>query len=250
MADRLPTPPAPSPDWAYFLDFDGTLVEISATPDGVSVSPALAPLLTAARDRTSGALALVTGRPLEEIDRFLAPFQAAAAAQHGGQRRRPDGSRDDHSGDPALVDAARALHRFAAAHPGTLVEEKGLTLTLHYRGAPDIQPQAERMMTRIAEDLGPDFKLLFGKMVLEVKPATVDKGRAIEAFLSEPPFRGRRPVMIGDDRTDEDGFRAVEAVGGISIRVGDPDGWESCARYRLEDPDVVHGWLEKLTALA
>ena len=245
---RTKPPPAES-SWAFFLDFDGTLVDIAPTPSAIRVDPGLVPILTDAQRVTGGAIMVVTGRPLEEIDGFLAPLRLPAAAQHGAERRFADGRTESLAGDPALVSAAARIRAYCDSRPGTLMEEKGASVTLHYRGAPAVADEASAVMEALADDIGDRYRLLRGKMVLELKPANVDKGRAIAAVMEDPPFAGRRPVMIGDDRTDEDGFRAVNELGGVSIRVGpDLDGSE--ARFLLETPTAVRVWLSRLGGLS
>ncbi len=239
-------PPDPQRDWAYFLDFDGTLVDIAPTPDAIVVAPRLTAVLGDVLQATGGALMVVSGRPLSEIDRFLAPLRLPAAAQHGGERRYPDGRVERPPADPGLSTAAERLRSFCADRPGALMEEKHSSVTLHYRGAPDVASEALAVMENIAAQLGSRYRLLRGKMVLELKPESIDKGRAIAAVMEEAPFAGRRPVMVGDDRTDEDGFLVVNARGGVSVHVGTSLA-DSAARYLLTSPAAVRAWLGRLS---
>lgn len=241
LADQ---PPAPSADaLAIFLDVDGTLIELSDHPTGVLVSDALRGLITALQDATNGAVALVSGRSIAQLDDLFGPLRFAAAGLHGLERRDPDGRRSSSgSAPPALDDARAALRAFASANPGVLVEDKAGTVALHYRNAPQHEAAARELVDGIVAASDGTVELLSGKMVLEIKPPNIDKGQAIASFMEDPPFRGRRPVFAGDDLTDEAGFVAVNRLDGISIGVGEID--RPCAaRYRLPSVAAVHRWL-------
>ncbi|MEO8248068.1 MAG: trehalose-phosphatase [Burkholderiales bacterium] len=221
-------------DCSLFLDFDGTLVDLAARPEGVSASPSLLETLSALRDALGGALAVVSGRPIEQIDHFLAPLELAAAGVHGAERRGADGRMvlADVASLEAVESAAEALvHR----HPALLIERKRGSLALHYRAAPELQAECTAAM-KAAVAASDGLVLLPGKMVLEAKSAGIGKGGAIAALLREAPFEGRTPVFIGDDVTDEAGFEAVQAAGGVGIKVGPED---SVAQYRLDSPQAV-----------
>ncbi|MGF1594776.1 MAG: trehalose-phosphatase [Kiloniellaceae bacterium] len=232
-------PAAPSAQ-ALFLDVDGTLLPIAPHPDAVRVPPPLIALLEDLNARIGGALALVSGRSLANLDRLFAPLRLPAAGVHGLERRGADGI--VHTGDTAsLLQPLRGpLADFAGARQGLLVEDKQHSLALHYRAAPTYDAEAEAFLRDLAA-AAPGLEVTRGKMVLEVKPAGVDKGTAIVAFLAEPPFAGRHPVYIGDDVTDEDAFAAVNAAGGLSIRVGAAAA--TAATHRLADEAAVHDWL-------
>ncbi len=179
-------------------------------------------LLQDVRDALGGALALVSGRSLEQLDALFAPNSWAAAGLHGLERR--DASGRIHrvaEADPALDEARVALADVVARAPGALLEDKGRSIAVHYRSAPALAHVLRRELKAIAARLGEDFHVLEGRRVLELKPVAATKARAIEAFLAEAPFAGRLPMFIGDDVTDLDGFAAVEAAGGVSIAVGD-----------------------------
>ncbi len=233
-------------DVALFFDVDGTLVAIEQEPDAVVVSTELRDTLRKLIERTDGAVALVSGRSIEQLDRLFAPLEFSASGLHGLERRLLPG--DTVRLSPAqgrLNVARRRLRAFAEAHPGTFVEDKGLTLALHYRMAPEHREAAARMVGMLVDD-GPDgLALLEGKMVFELKPPGYDKGRAIAAFMQDPPFRGRCPIFAGDDVTDEAGFLAINAMNGISIKVGD-DGRPTSATHRLETVDAMVAWLQGL----
>lgn len=211
--------PRPRPDWALFLDFDGCLVEIAPRPLDILVDPGVVQLLQRIDAALTGALAIVTGRPIAEIDMFLGELRLPVAGLHGAERRRADGSLEVVEIRHADLDGiARKLTSFANEREGVLLEDKGISLALHYRNAPQEEAACREIMdTLLASDA---LVVLDGKKVLEIKPRDIDKGRAVRAFMAEPPFSGRVPVYCGDDITDEAGFAAANDLGGTSIRVG------------------------------
>ena len=222
---------------------DGTLLEIAPTPDAVQVEESLKRLLLRVRDALDGAVALVSGRSLQQLDELFAPERWPAAGLHGLERRGAD-ERIRHAGPhaPALAGARVALAELARRSPGTLVEDKGRSLALHYRAAPGLESSLRRAVREIAAELGDDYHVLEGNRVFEVKPRAATKADAIRAFLAEPPFAGRRPMFIGDDITDLDGFAAVERAGGISVAVGD----RVQAQSRVASPRDVRALLADL----
>lgn len=233
-------------DWAFFLDIDGTLLDFAPHPQQVRVDASLLELLSGLRRAAGGALALISGRSVEDIDELFAPLALPAAGQHGTERRTADGKLRRH--EPPLEGLARAaaeIVRLTAAHGGLVFENKGMTLALHYRLAPSLRALAEREMRAIAAALGDAFELQTGKFVVEIKPSGKDKGSAIAEFAAEPPFAGRRPVFIGDDLTDEPGFEVVNRLGGHSIKVGPGI---TQARWHLFDAPAVRGWLAACVA--
>lgn len=245
---RAVTVPDPSaPIWpdepALFLDLDGTLLHFSEEPSGVHVSDRVLRLLGRLQSVTGGAVAVVSGRALDDVDRLLTPLIFPVAAVHGLVRRDSQGAVGRAEIDEqAFARLERALGEFVEEHPGTLLEHKRHTLALHYRRRPDLEHAViETVESRIAE-CAPDLSMLHGNMVVEVKPSDQDKGSAIMAFMNEMPFRDRTPVFIGDDVTDEDGFRAVNELGGLSVKVADGD---TVAQARLADIDAVLRWLEQ-----
>jgi len=238
-----PTAPCCTPGrCAYFLDLDGTLVEIAQHPRAVRIDPDLRALIAELHSASAGALALISGRPIDDIDRLFEPTRLPAAGQHGAERRDAAGRSHVHAVDSRALDQLRAAARhWCDDHPGMMIEDKGLSLALHFRQAPEMmQPIALRVRERL-QDMADEFHVLPGKMVLEIKPSGRDKGRAIREFLAETPFSERIPVFIGDDVTDEYGFAAVNALGGISIKVGSGP---SVARWRLADVTAVRRWLQ------
>jgi trehalose 6-phosphate phosphatase len=224
---------------ALFLDVDGTLLHIAPRPQDVRVDDALIGLLEKLHAALGGALALVSGRPLREVDALIAPLLLPASGQHGVERRDALGNLHEH-GQPAPPAAGRRLAAFASAHPGLILEDKGASLALHYRLVPELAGFVQAEMGDLALELGRDWQALPGKMVCELKPAALDKGSSVCQFMAEPPFRGRLPVFVGDDVTDEYGFEAVNRIGGCSIKVGPG---ETCAQLFLPGVDAVHAWL-------
>lgn len=243
----LPPPPFPAPgeSWALFLDFDGTLTEIVATPDRAAVDPAVPKTLLECQAELDGAVAIVSGRRIEEIDTLLAPARLAVAGLHGLECRDARG-RVEHAEPPArqLEAVRKALIGFAQKDPRLIVEDKGAAIALHFR----LAPEQEAACVRCAENAlqGIDgYDALRGKMVIEVKPRKGNKGKAIERFTRQAPFAGRRPVFAGDDTTDEDGFAVVNRRGGISVKVGDG---ETQAAFRVGTVDALLDWLHALPA--
>jgi trehalose 6-phosphate phosphatase len=229
------------PRAAFFLDLDGTLLEIAETPGAVEHENHDISLVEKLHKATGGALALVSGRTLESIDKVVAPLKLPAAGQHGVERRDALGRihRDPFPVDE-LQKAARAVEDFAKRHEGLVFENKGYSIALHYRLAPQHREAAWNVVRDAALQLGHVAEVQGGKMVVELKPAGRDKGRAIDEFMLEPPFSGRAPVFIGDDVTDEHGFRVVNGLGGHSVKVGVGT---TAARWRLPSAGAVRGWL-------
>ncbi len=232
-----------SPSCALFLDFDGTLVDIAPQPEAVIVPSGLVGTLTALNHYLGGALALVSGRPIDQIDAFLRPLQLPAAGVHGAERRGADGSMKLLSTHPLqyVEEAAQAL---ASRHPQLRLETKRGSLALHYRQAPELEQECLQAM-QAAVEKSPGLTLLHGKMVVEAKPGGASKGSAIEAFMQEAPFAGRSPVFVGDDFTDEVGFATVQRLKGLGVKVGDG---ASVAWQRLESPAVFRYQLQAAVA--
>ena len=240
--------PQSFPALAIFTDFDGTLVEIAATPDAVEVPPGLPEQLERAVREFDSAFAVITGREIADIDRFLAPLHLPVAGGHGTQRRRADGSLEsvDQQAVEGAGEIAHAVAPLLVAHPDLLLEAKESAVALHYRQAPELQDAVRTAMQEAVQSV-PDFTIVEGKMVLEARPRGISKGTALRAFMEEEPFRGRTPVFIGDDRTDEDGFLAAQELGGIGIKLGQGD---TAARMRIADVRSVHALLQGLGDLA
>lgn len=245
MADANPPRPSPPPlddACALFLDVDGTLVDFSPDPAGVRVLPEVREAIGRISDRLGGAVALVSGRPLAQLDALFAPLRLPAAGLHGHQFR------DDAQAQAAIPDDTsaflHALHReaahLAAAHPGVLVEDKGVSMALHWRAAPHAAEVVSGFARARIAGL-PGYRLQSGDHVVEFVPEGADKGRALERMMARAPFAGRVPVFVGDDLTDEYGFAAAHREGGWSVLVGERT--SSAARYALAGTRAVHAWL-------
>ena len=234
-------PPAPCIECAFFLDVDGTLLDFADTPSAVRVDRELLELIERLSRISGGALALVSGRSISDLEELLGARRMPLAGQHGLERRDAAGRLWIHAAPPgAKCTIKEALAPVLARHPGLLLEDKGLTLALHHRQAPHLAAYAHRLMARVMQEAGDGLELQKGKRVIEIKPAGIDKGTAVAEYLAESPFRGRHPVFIGDDLNDEHGFAEVNRVGGISNKVGPGT---SCARYRLPHVAAVRNWL-------
>jgi trehalose 6-phosphate phosphatase len=245
--------PEPQRNWALFLDVDGTLLDIAPTPDAVSVPVYLCGVLRGLEHLLGGAVALVSGRTIADLDRLFAPLELATAGQHGAELRFSGNfptqtNRLSRALPEGLVSNIR---EFAAERPGVLVESKGHTIAIHTRHAPHCERDLQRFLVDQAAGQDGQIEILHGKSVFEVKPCGVSKRTAVEQFMRHAPFAGRRPVFIGDDTTDEDGFAAVRDLQGHAIRVG-LEG-ESSADARIATPEDTRAWLRetsrKLTAL-
>jgi len=226
-----------------FLDVDGTLLEFAARPDEVRVDAATRTLLFRLQGLLQGALALVSGRSLRQLDGLFHPLELPAAGIHGLERRSAGGVVFRPAQSVAALDQARrALRAAAPPDSGLLLEDEGHALALHYRGAPQSAGMARASMHEAAMKLGPDFQIIEGAQVVELKPAGHSKATAIEAFMKERPFHGCTPVFLGDDVTDFDGFAAVRNHGGMDVAVGN----RVSARWSLESPAATRRWLQEL----
>jgi trehalose 6-phosphate phosphatase len=207
---------------AVLLDVDGTLLDIAPTPQEVVVPRDLPDTLSRLRERLDGALALVSGRMIAEMDGFFAPLRLAAIGGHGAEMR-PAAGGPIIAGHANRLDAnfKLRLKDIAARHPGVLVEDKGYSLALHYRQVPKQGVALIHDVKHAYEAWGDNsIQLLTGKAVLELKFAGFNKGTAVRELMSHRPFAGRLPVFVGDDHTDEDGFKAMPEFYGHSISVG------------------------------
>ncbi len=228
-----------------FLDFDGCIVDIAPTPEAVDVPDCLPPLLVSLRAALGGAVAIVSGRPIEQIDGFLGTAVPAVAGLHGLERRTADGGMVRPSVASDDLRAARALlQAFATERPGVLLEDKTHTLGLHYRLAPSLRDECRDVVDAALGDIPPGWQVVEGKCVFEIRPRGPTKGTAIDAFMGEAPFRGRTPVFCGDDVSDEDGFAVVNARGGVSIRVG--DGAATRAAVQVDTVGELRDWLTRV----
>lgn len=238
----LPAPPPLTPHDALFLDFDGTLVELAPTPQSVVVSPTLAGLFKILSQRLQGAVAIVSGRSTRDIRGFLPTVSATVVGVHGAEIWRPDGSREIVAIAADVLQAAR--DRLSAAvdeKKGLLLEDKQLGYALHYRAVPDAETLCHAAVEAAAAASGGTLRARPGNMVIDLCPASVDKGTAIRSLLDVPPFAGRNPVFVGDDYTDEPGFAAVAAAGGRGVLVGRARA--TAANARLSSVETVADWL-------
>ncbi|MBN9557622.1 MAG: trehalose-phosphatase [Alphaproteobacteria bacterium] len=223
---------------ALFLDVDGTLLDIALRPDAVHVPDGLIDTLLRIQALASGALALVSGRSVAQLDQIFGASHFAAAGCHGAEIRfLPDGKIT--RGESVSTACKARFAALAENFPGVLLEDKGCSLALHYRAVRELAP---KVLAAAADCIRhfPHMELLPGKDVIELKPAGIDKGSACVEFLRRPPFAGRTPVYVGDDVTDERALVRVHALGGIGISVG---GLRRGARYNLKTPAEVRGWL-------
>lgn len=236
------TPPPPDMSWAYFFDIDGTLVEIAQSPEGIVVHDDIPDLIGTLHRGTGGAVALITGRAIADVDRLLPQLRGMViAGQHGLEVRFPSGAVATHPvRAEALVRVREQLALAVARHPGLIFEYKGMSIALHYRNAPGLASYANRLMRNLRRVHVPDFVIQKGKRVVELKAAGKDKGIAIAELMADAHFRGRIPVFTGDDATDERGFRTVNRMGGLSIKIGSG---RTHAQWRLPNVGSLREWL-------
>ena len=230
---------------ALFLDVDGTLIDIAASPDSVIVPGTLAGDLRGASLKVGGALALVSGRTIETVDRLLHPETFPVAGLHGGEFREPGGVSVQLPTPPALATYRPLIAQLAERFSGVHIEDKGRAIAVHYRAVPSAGEEVERAVEEMAATSGDTLATQKGKMVIELKPIDAGKGVAVARFMSSPPFAGRLPIAIGDDITDEEMFRIVNALGGLSVRVGTPDRPSEALQY-IESPEAVRNWLASI----
>jgi trehalose 6-phosphate phosphatase len=233
--------------WALFLDLDGTLFDLAATPDAIQVPLSLPTDLQAVSARLKGALALVTGRSLAYADALFAPCRFPIAGLHGAELRAADGQTVVATATPAFVALKQRLIEQTAWMEGVLIEDKGAAVAAHYRLAPAYDTALEGIMRAIAEEAGRDWVLQPGKMVFEIRPARADKGDAVSAYLMQPAFAGRLPITIGDDLTDESMFALANDRGGQSIRVGSLSA-PTCALAKVSSPSMVRSALSAIAS--
>jgi trehalose 6-phosphate phosphatase len=240
--------PAAQPTWAYFFDIDGTLIDFAASPAGVRIDRKLQHSLRRLYRSADGAVALISGRSIADIDRLFPGARLPVAGQHGIERRNASGVVLHHAfPSKKLVWVRRQLVDAVARHGGLLLEDKGLSLALHYRRVPRLGGFVHRLMRSLQAQIGSEFYMQPGKRVVEMKPTGRHKGIAVLEFMQEKPFRGRTPVFIGDDASDEYGFATVNRFEGHSVKVGPGP---TVARWRLRNARAVRAWLERGTVLA
>ena len=233
-------PALPEPGQAAFLlDFDGTLVDIAPTPELVQVKPGLRDTLLRLRARCGDALAVVTGRPIAQIDQFLPGVPFAIAGEHGTAVRYAPGEPIQHADLPPLpAEWLAEAERLAGGHAGVRIERKAVGFVLHYRAIPEAGDTLRAAVDAMVSASEGGFHVQSAKMAWEIRPAGVDKGSAVRALMQRAPFAGRRPVFIGDDVTDEDGIQAAIALGGTGFRIPED----------FDQPEAVLRWLAVLAS--
>ncbi|MEP7454977.1 trehalose-phosphatase [Phyllobacterium sp. SB3] len=235
-------------EWAVFLDIDGTLIDLASTPTGIVIPEELPAQLKALSGLVDGAMALVTGRSVESVDSMFAPYQCTVAGMHGSEVRGPSGNISRKMIDRTALDQARQeLEKLTSRWPQTIIEDKGLAIAMHYRLVPEAERAVQATMSTIHSRLGEGWKLQSGKMVVELLPSGTDKGSAIADFMSMPPFKGKKPLAIGDDLTDEAMFHFVNASNGCSVRVGEAL-FQSDAQHKVQSASEVRTWIAAMTA--
>ncbi|MHC1548724.1 trehalose-phosphatase [Phyllobacterium sp. K27] len=237
-------------NWALFLDIDGTLVDLASTPTGISIPEELPGQLLSLFTQLDGAMALVTGRSIESVDAMFAPFQFPVAGMHGSEVRDGSGNLGRKLIDRLALDQARQeLEKLTSRWPQTIIEDKGLAIAMHYRLVPEAERAVQATMSEVHSKLGDGWKLQSGKMVVELLPSGTDKGSAVADFMAMAPFKGRKPLAIGDDLTDETMFRFVNGASGCSVRVGEPL-FQSDAQYKVHSAHDVRRWIAAVVAVS
>lgn len=229
---------------AVLLDVDGTILDIAATPLSVSVPSGLKDTLETLRDQTGGALAFVSGRPLSQLDQIFAPLKLPAVAGHGAELRVNGMEPRARFKSDIDRDLRGQFTAFASKHDGIILEDKGYSLALHYRLAPQ-HAETVREAVAAACAVYPDdaIEILPGKAVIEVKPAAFNKGKGIRELMAYPPFHGRRPIFIGDDITDDSAFAVMPEFNGLGFSVGRKI---SGLAGSFHEPRDVRDWLNHL----
>jgi trehalose 6-phosphate phosphatase len=242
MTTALKPPPLTS-DVALFLDFDGTIVEIASSPNDIRVAAGLGKQLQHVAWLLNGALAVISGRPIAAIDHYLGDTVHCVAGIHGAERRTPLGHVNRAAIDADVLAPFRAkLNTFSRTHGHVLIEDKSVSIAVHYRDAPGLADACHRIVDECVADSHGQLERLDGKMVVELKPAAVTKVEALTHYMNEAPFAGRRPVFVGDDITDEAAFAEVSKTNGYGVIVGDRT--PTAATSRLVSVDELHRWLQ------
>jgi trehalose 6-phosphate phosphatase len=234
------------PRATLLLDVDGTLLDMAPSPDQVVVPPGLTDLLARLCDQLKGALALVSGRPIAELDLLFAPLVLPAAGEHGAEVR--------HDADRPIVKLATRPEALASLYAkltlavvdvaGVHIERKRTGFAIHYRQAPHLAAELRRLVDDGVAEFAKDIHVQPGKMVLEVKGRGCSKASGVTALMEEPPFTGRRPLFIGDDATDRDAFAAARRFGGHCVSVGADNA--DIADWVFASPTAVRTWLSRV----
>lgn len=233
--------PVPRFSWAYFFDIDGTLVDIGPVPDQVRVGTQMRNIIDRLYDATGGAVALVSGRAIRDVDILYAGCRLPVSGQHGVESRDAAGVLDVPAAAEGLDDARRTIASMVQQYPLLRLEDKGHSLALHYRQSPRQGAHVHRVMSALQAGSHGTLEVQRGKAVVELKPVGTDKGVAVRRFMECAPFKGRTPVFVGDDVTDEYGFAAVNAMHGHSIKLGRG---KTVAQWRLRDIPTLMTWLQ------
>jgi len=225
---------------AVFLDLDGTLIDIAEAPDRVHIPSDLVPLLARLSSGLRGALAIVTGRPTSDVNRYLDPLRLVTAGVHGAELRTEMNGEVLLTVGPMDSAVASAVRRLSDLAPGVVIETKVYSIAVHYRLAPSVEPQIEAALQGIVAGSPDHFILCPGRCVIEVVPRHVSKGAAVDALMAFPAFKGRRPIMVGDDVPDESALTAAVRHGGLGLRVA---GEHFRRRADFDGPASVRAWL-------
>jgi trehalose 6-phosphate phosphatase len=236
--------PPVRPGLALFLDVDGTLMDLAPAPDEARLRPDTVPLLARAVESLDGALALVSGRSIDQVDRLVWPLRLPVAGVHGLERRTAQGDWVAHA-TPRILDPVRkSLREFVDSMPGLLLEDKFLGIAIHYRRVPDMAMDVLAAITAASRQLHESVSIQTGDMVVEIKAGLHNKASAIAEFMQEIPFSGRTPAFVGDDVTDQDALQWVTGKEGLAIAVGG----RVTGNYRLDGSSEVALWIEELVA--
>jgi trehalose 6-phosphate phosphatase len=230
----------PSGNWALFLDFDGTLVDIASRPDDITIDPQLHSTLVGLKNRFQRAVAIISGRSIDALDYYINPCPVDAVGLHGHELRVSGKIIKQLQKDPQLAQVLKDLKSAAKAFPGTLIEDKTYSIGLHWRTAPHYAEQMLNLAEIAQKNLGRYYRLQPGKRMIEILPAQADKATAIKQLLQTPFYKDRHPIFVGDDLTDESGFKTVNEKGGVSILVGTRD---TAAHYRISSPTNLRSTL-------
>nr|WP_027051920.1 trehalose-phosphatase [Mesorhizobium erdmanii] len=241
---NLPVPEVPQGPWSLFLDIDGTLLEHAAHPDAVAVDERLRALLVRLEAQLDGALAFITGRSIAAVDHLFQPLRLRAAGLYGLEHRLIRDGAVEAAVEPA--DIAALADEIAAEldNADVYIERKGPILAIHTRAAPHLLNRATDLVERALDRLPAGYRVLAGNAGVELMPLEAAKGAAIRRFMQTAAFRGRRPVFLGDDTSDENGFEVVNELGGISVRIK-PQG-STAAPFALAGVDAALAWLDGL----
>jgi trehalose 6-phosphate phosphatase len=234
--------------WAILLDVDGTIVDFAPTPLDIRVPPSLREALRRLNDKSAGALALVSGRTLRDLDQIFAPLRLAAIGGHGAEMRpapeAPIRHEPVHRIDLAIK---RALVAAAQQDPGIVMEDKGYSLTLHYRQVPERGGFLRAAVAAICDEMNAqDLELLEGACVIEIKHKGYSKGSAVRRLMELAPFAGRRPIFVGDDTTDQSAFAVMSHFGGLAISVRSR---AAGVDFHFDTPAQVRGWLDRMATV-